>query len=78
MVLFVNAIYNKITNYRGGIMKKIKCCSEGKFEIYVNGTPDIRGMPNDAFKALISSLEREIYKPREEEQKSDNARRYKE
>lgn len=59
-------------------MKKIKCCSEGKFEIYVNGTPDIRGMPNDAFKALISSLEREIYKPREEEQKSDNARRNKE
>lgn len=59
-------------------MKKIKCCSEGKFEIYVNGTPDIRGMPNDAFKGLISSLEREIYKPREEEQKSDNARRNKE
>ncbi|MDY3724874.1 MAG: hypothetical protein SO003_05890 [Candidatus Borkfalkiaceae bacterium] len=59
-------------------MKKIKCCSEGKFEIYVNGTPDIRGMPNDAFKALISFLEREIYKPREEEEKCDNARRNKE
>lgn len=59
-------------------MKKIKCCSEGKFEIYVNGIPDLTSMPKDEFKALISALEREIYKPKEEEQKSDNTRRNKE
>lgn len=59
-------------------MKKIKCRSEGKIEIYVNGTPDIRVMPKDAFNALISSLEREIYKTKAEEQKSDNTRRNKE
>lgn len=59
-------------------MKKIEYNSESEFEIYVNGTPDIMAMPKDEFKALISALEREIYKPKEEEQKSDNTRRNKE
>ncbi len=59
-------------------MKKIKCESEDGFEIYVNGIPDLTSMPKDEFKALISELKREIYKPKEEEQKSDNARRNKE
>ena len=59
-------------------MKKIKCDPNNKIEIYINGIPDIKLMPAEAFNALISSLEREIYKPREEKQKSDNARRNKE
>ena len=37
MVLSVKAIYNKITNYRGEIMKKIKGESEDRLKIYVNG-----------------------------------------
>lgn len=59
-------------------MEKIKCDPNNKIEIYINGIPDIKLMPAEAFNALISSLEREIYKPKEEEQKSDNTRRNKE
>ena len=59
-------------------MKKIKCDPNDKIEIYVNGIPDLTSMPKDEFKALISALEREIYKPKAEEQKSDNTRRNKE
>lgn len=59
-------------------MKKIKCESEDGFEIYVNGIPDLTSMPKDEFKALISALEREIFKTKAEEQKSDNARKNKE
>lgn len=59
-------------------MKKIKCDPNNKIEIYINGIPDIKLMPAEAFKALISSLEREIFKTKSEEQKSDNTRRNKE
>lgn len=59
-------------------MKKIKCDLNDKIEIYVNGIPDLTSMPKDEFKALISALEREIYKPKVEEQKSENTRRNKE
>lgn len=59
-------------------MKKIKYNPNDKIEIYVNGVPDLTSMPKDEFKALISALEREIYKPKEEEQKSDNTRKNKE
>ena len=78
MVLSVKAIYNKITNYRGEIMKKIKVESEDRLKIYVNGIPDLTSMPKDEFNALIAVLEREVYKIRAEEQKSDNTRRNKE
>ena len=78
MVLSVKAIYNKITNYRGEIMKKIKGESEDRLKIYVNGIPDLTSMPKDEFNALIAVLEREVYKIRAEEQKSDNTRRNKE
>ena len=59
-------------------MKRIKYDPNDKIEIYVNGIPDLTSMPKDEFKALISALEREIYKPKEQEQKSDNTRRNKE
>ena len=59
-------------------MKKIKGESEDRLEIYVNGIPDLTSMPKDEFNALIAVLEREVYKIRAEEQKSDNTRRNKE
>lgn len=59
-------------------MKKIKGESEDRLKIYVNGIPDLTAMPKDEFNALISVLEREVYKIRAEEQKSDNTRRNKE
>lgn len=59
-------------------MKKIKCNPNDKIEIYVNGVPDLTSIPKDEFKALISALEREIFKTKAEEQKSDNARKNKE
>ena len=59
-------------------MKKIKGESEDRLEIYVNGIPDLTAMPKDEFNALIAVLEREVYKIRAEEQKSDNTRRNKE
>lgn len=58
-------------------MKRIKCDPNDKIEIYVNGIPDLTSMPKDEFKALISALEREIFKTKSEEQKSDNTRRNK-